>query len=96
MGINYTISITLINISPLRRVAGLSPRPPLSSEKVEVDQDDQGQAGQGHQDPVHQPLLRERSSRTRLKRSEFVTTETELKAMAAEAIMGLSRTPNKG
>jgi hypothetical protein len=31
-----------------------------------------------------------------LSRSEFVTTETELAAIAAEAIMGLRRTPNRG
>jgi len=32
----------------------------------------------------------------RRSRSEFVTTETELKAMAAEAMIGSSRTLKKG
>ncbi len=32
----------------------------------------------------------------RLRRRELVTTETELKAMAAEANMGLRRIPQKG
>ena len=33
---------------------------------------------------------------TRRKRKELLTTETELKAMAAEARIGLSRIPQKG
>ena len=35
-------------------------------------------------------------NRARRSRSELVTTETELKAIAAEAIMGFSRTPKIG
>ena len=36
------------------------------------------------------------SRRSRRKRSEFVTTETELNAIAAEASIGFRRTPKNG
>ena len=65
-------------------------------KEIPVDPQDEPKAGQADQNfRRHHPPSPD-ASFARRSRSELDTTETELKAMAREAMIGLSRMPKKG
>ena len=68
----------------------------FGQEKIPIDEDDEGQAGDRDNHFSHHFPPPEASSFIRFSRSELETTDTELKAIAAEARMGLRRMPKNG
>ena len=78
--------------SHTRALAGFA----AGEEEIPVDEDDEAEAADGHNylgQHLYPPHGRNLNRR---RRRELETTETELKAMAAEAMIGLRRSPKNG